>query len=78
MGSAACFAAFVLVGRRLFLAYDVIPVLTLALMWALVIVAPFAIFEAVSHGVAPWSPSTVGLAFYRGAGRWALTYFLWG
>jgi drug/metabolite transporter (DMT)-like permease len=78
VGSAACFAAFVLIGRRLFLTYDVIPVLTLALTWALVIVAPFAMFEVASQGVAPWSPSTMALVLYLGAGCSALTYFLWG
>ena len=78
VGSAACFAAFVLIGRRLFLAYDVIHVLTLALTWALVIVAPFAIFEAASQGIAPWSPGTIALVLYLGAGCSALTYFLWG
>jgi len=78
LGSAACFAAFVLIGRQLFRDHDIIPVLTLALTWALLIVTPLAVVDVVNQGFAPPPPGTVALVLYLGVGCSALTYFLWG
>lgn len=78
VGSAACFAAFVLIGRRLFIDYPVSSVLATALSWAFIFVAPFALADLISNGGGVWDPGIVGLVVYLGAGCSALTYFLWG
>jgi drug/metabolite transporter (DMT)-like permease len=78
VGSAACFAAFVLIGRGLFSEYAVIPVLATSLTWAFALVAPFALADLVVKGGGTWEPEILILVLYLGAGCSALTYSLWG
>lgn len=78
VGSAACFAAFVLIGRRLFHDYPAAAVLAAALTWAFLIVAPFAAADLAVNGRGIWEPGVLMLVVYLGAGCSALTYFLWG
>jgi len=78
LGSALCFALFVILGRSLFRQYGTIPVLAGATIWALVALIPLASIELIIHGVGPVSPGTAGLVLYLGIGCSALTYVLWG
>jgi O-acetylserine/cysteine efflux transporter len=78
VGSAACFAAFILIGRRLFNDYPVSSVLATALTWAFIFVIPFAAADMMSSGIGTWDPGILALVVYLGAGCSALTYFLWG
>jgi drug/metabolite transporter (DMT)-like permease len=78
LGSAACFAAFVVLGRQSFRQYGSIPVLTVAIGWALAFLVPLSIGELSISGVGSVEMSTISLVLYLGAGCSALTYLLWG
>lgn len=78
LGSAACFAAFILIGRPIFSEYGTLPVLAGATGWAMALMAPLAIVELSIGSAAAITPGTMGLVLYLGIGCSALTYLLWG
>ncbi len=78
LGSALCFALFVILGRTLFAQYGTIPVLAGAIIWAMIALVPLASIETIVKGVGPVSPGTIGMVLYLGIGCSALTYVLWG
>ncbi|MCC6793358.1 MAG: DMT family transporter [Thermomicrobiales bacterium] len=78
LGSAACFAAFILIGRPVFAAYGTVAVLAGAVGWSMVILAPLSVIELASGQVTAIGAETIGLVLYLGIGCSALTYLLWG
>jgi drug/metabolite transporter (DMT)-like permease len=78
LGSAACFAAFVVLGRPVFVDFGTIPVLAATYAWAFVFLAPLATAEAATRGIGRLEPSTLGLLLFLGVGCSALAHTLWG
>jgi drug/metabolite transporter (DMT)-like permease len=78
IGSAACFAAFVIIGRPVFVAFGTIPTLAATYSWAFVFLAPLAGIELATKGIGPVAPATMGLLLFLGVGCSALAHSLWG
>jgi drug/metabolite transporter (DMT)-like permease len=79
--SAACFAAFGVLGRRAFPAYGTLPVLAGMAAWGTAALLPAAVTEFMLTG--PTSLAAIGaehvaLVLYLGIGCSVLTYALWG
>ena len=78
LASAACFATFVVLGRRAFPIYGTLPVLAGMAGWGMAALAPAALIELrLGRGIA-LDMEAAGLVLYLGAGCSALTYGLWG
>jgi drug/metabolite transporter (DMT)-like permease len=78
LASTACFAAFVVLGRRAFPAYGTLPVLAGMAAWGTAALLPTAAVELWLTGPSAVGPGEVALVLYLGAGCSALTYALWG
>lgn len=78
LASTACFAAFVVLGRRAFPDYGTLPVLAGMTAWGLAALLPVAAVESWFARPALPGPDQVALVLYLGAGCSALTYALWG
>jgi drug/metabolite transporter (DMT)-like permease len=78
LASTACFAAFVVLGRRAFPVYGALPVLTAMTAWGTAALIPAAAVELSLNRPAGIGPGEVALVLYLGAGCSALTYGLWG
>lgn len=78
LGSAACFATFVILGRQVFVEFGTIPALIATYVWALIFIAPLATFEVATKGIGPISSSTIVLVLFLGIGCSALSHSLWG
>jgi drug/metabolite transporter (DMT)-like permease len=78
LASAACFAAFVVLGRRAFPAYGTLPVLAGMAAWGTAALLPAAALELWAARPAAPGPDQAALVLYLGAGCSALTYGLWG
>jgi drug/metabolite transporter (DMT)-like permease len=78
LASSACFAAFVVLGRRVFPVYGTLPVLAGMATWGTAALLPMAAIELWLTGPASIGPREIALVLYLGAGCSALTYALWG
>jgi drug/metabolite transporter (DMT)-like permease len=81
LGSAACFAGFVVLGRRAFAAGPTPAVLAGAVRYALLALIPAAALELAILGPGTLrgvGPGDVALVLYLGIGCSALAYGLWG
>jgi drug/metabolite transporter (DMT)-like permease len=77
LAGAACFAAFVVLGRRSFAEHGMLPVLTGMVLWGLVVL-PAAMLELRVVARPVLGLHEVELVLYLGVGCSALTYGLWG
>jgi drug/metabolite transporter (DMT)-like permease len=81
LGSAGCFAAFVVLGRRAFPAYGTLPVLADMATWGTAALLPAAAVESwltQPTTLAAIGPEQLALVLYLGIGCSVLTYALWG
>jgi drug/metabolite transporter (DMT)-like permease len=78
LASTCCFAGFVVLGRRAFPRYGVLPVLAGMTAWGLVALLPAAAIELWHVRPAMVGPGEAALVIYLGAGCSALIYALWG
>jgi drug/metabolite transporter (DMT)-like permease len=78
LASAACFAAFVVLGRRAFPAYGTLPVLAGMAAWGTALLLPMAALEIWLTRPSAISPEQAALVLYLGVGCSTLTYALWG
>lgn len=78
LASTVCFAAFVVLGRKAFPTYGMLPVLTGMAAWGTAALIPLAVIESSRAIPSAISPGQVALVLYLGAGCSALTYALWG
>lgn len=78
LGSAVCFATFVIVGRPVFVAFGTLPVLAAAYTWAFVFMAPVASIELAKNGMDLPGFDTLGLILFLGLACSAAAHALWG
>lgn len=78
LASTACFAAFVVLGRRAFPVYGTLPVLAGMAAWGMAALLPIAAIEWQLTPPAAIGGEQAALVLYLGAGCSALTFALWG
>ena len=78
LASSACFAAFIILGRRAFPVYGTLPVLAGMAAWGTAALVPAAAVELWSTRPTAVDAGAVAMVIYLGAGCSALTYALWG
>lgn len=78
LASAVLWAAYSIIGRRIFAAGGVLPVVTGATLYGWIFLAPAALYEGMQSGVPSLSPSCLSLLLFLGVGCSALAYILVG
>jgi drug/metabolite transporter (DMT)-like permease len=78
LGSAACGAAFCVIGRRAYARQHVLALLTASMTCGLVFLAPAMIVEVAVVGVRAPSPGDILVLLWLGAGCSGIAFLLWG
>lgn len=78
LASAILWAVYSIIGRRIFAASGVLPVVTGSTLYGAIFLAPAACFEGVQSGMPSLTPGSISLLLFLGVGCSALAYILVG